>query len=642
MQRRIRLIFAIRVALLSLSLIAVTGNTLGASWATSPYQSTGVPPATGEAGPGPLISTIGHSTDNAVGCSQGQWTAAMPAPVPMARYGFAQNGTDFYFMGGQIGSVINAAYKYSAATDQWTSLAPIPLPGGGYYTSAAYYSGKIYVVGGLTDDPSNMLHIYDIASNTWTRGPDMPQFTYGAATGAHNGRVYVAGGLMTIALFIYDIALNSWSAGSQLLSPYSQGGYTQVGQYLYLVGSSQGGTATQRLDMAAGTWSTGPTWTPARYDMAVASDGTRLYAIGGQSGNNTSVQVDELALADWPGGSWTPSPANLPAPRRANQAGFSTGTRIWSTGGADAGGVRVTDNLFRDTEPCLTATPTVGSTAIPTSTSGSTPSPSPTTTSIATQVTGATFTATPISSPTNTAVATATSTICPLNFADVMHNNIFYPFVKCLACRNIISGYQCGGQGEPCNTNSDPYFRPNTDITRGQIAKIVAEAAGFNEDSDAQIYQDVPTSDIFFRWINRLSNRGLIGGYPCGSTGTEPCVGPANRPYFRPNQAATRGQLAKVVSNAAGFQDPTTQQTYADVPSSNTFYQFIERLSTRGVIGGYPCGTTPQEPCDAQERPYFRWANNVTRGQASKIVANTFFAGCPTLLGGDFSSEIGD
>jgi hypothetical protein len=46
-------------------------------------------------------------------------------------------------------------------------------------------------------------------------------------------------------------------------------------------------------------------------------------------------------------------------------------------------------------------------------------------------------------------------------------------------------------------------------------------------------------------------------------------------------------------------------------------------------MSGYPCGG-PGEPCDPQQRPYFRWGNPVTRGQASKIVANTFYPNCQT------------
>ncbi|MBF6614828.1 MAG: S-layer homology domain-containing protein, partial [Chloroflexi bacterium] len=81
-------------------------------------------------------------------------------------------------------------------------------------------------------------------------------------------------------------------------------------------------------------------------------------------------------------------------------------------------------------------------------------------------------------------------------------------------------------------------------------------------------------------------------------------------------------------SNAAGIADDPGPQIYTDVPPGNPFYDYINRLTNRGVMGGYACGTIPQEPCDAQNRPYFRWGNNTTRGQASKIDANTFFPNC--------------
>lgn len=48
-----------------------------------------------------------------------------------------------------------------------------------------------------------------------------------------------------------------------------------------------------------------------------------------------------------------------------------------------------------------------------------------------------------------------------------------------------------------------------------------------------------------------------------------------------------------------------------------------------GFMGGYPCGS-PGEPCGPTNMPYFRWANNATRGQVSKMVANTFFPACQT------------
>jgi hypothetical protein len=196
-------------------------------------------------------------------------------------------------------------------------------------------------------------------------------------------------------------------------------------------------------------------------------------------------------------------------------------------------------------------------------------------------------------------------------------DNIFYTFIRCLACRGIISGY------------GDGTFRPFNDISRGQIAKMVSNAAGFSEDPGPQLYEDVGSTNPFYQWINRLSNRGHMGGYPCGTVDVEPCIQPDNRPYFRPFVNASRGQLAKIVANAANVGGTPTGVFYTDVQEDNPFYLWIMRLTNIGVMSGYECGG-PGEPCDPQNRPYFRPFANVTRGQASKIVANTFYPNCQT------------
>ena len=119
-----------------------------------------------------------------------------------------------------------------------------------------------------------------------------------------------------------------------------------------------------------------------------------------------------------------------------------------------------------------------------------------------------------------------------------------------------------------------------------------------------------------------------MSGYPCGRTPAEPCLPPENRPYFGPFANATRGQTSKIVANAALLNDPPTGQTFEDVPSSHTFYEFIQRLASRNVMSGYACGG-PFEPCvGPNNRPYFRPGNDVTRGQSAKIVSNTFFPSC--------------
>jgi subtilisin-like proprotein convertase family protein len=268
---------------------------------------------------------------------------------------------------------------------------------------------------------------------------------------------------------------------------------------------------------------------------------------------------------------------------------------------------------------CLTLTTSGGATNTPTNT------PQPPT---------STATATEPAIPTSTVTSTSTPIPpCTIEFADVPPTHTFYPFVHCLACQGIISGYPCGGTGEPCNANNDPYYRPDNPVTRGQIAKIMSESAGFSEPvpSTQQSFEDVPYGSTFWEYIERLYTRSVIGGYQCGINPAEPCIPPDNRPYFRPNAGATRGQLVKIASESAGFTDviPPGQYSFTDVEPGHTFWIYIERLllNRPGAIAGYPCGG-PGEPCDSENRPYFRPNNGVTRGQASKIVANTFFPAC--------------
>jgi hypothetical protein len=271
--------------------------------------------------------------------------------------------------------------------------------------------------------------------------------------------------------------------------------------------------------------------------------------------------------------------------------------------------------------PIATRTPAETASFTPTKTatsiSGNVPSSTPT------SATGQTATSTP-----NLGAGTpsASPTACTIEFEDAPPGSTFSSFITCLACRNIISGYTCGAPGEPCPGS---YFRPNNNVTRGQAAKIIANAAGYNEDipSTRQSFVDVPRFSSFWEYIERVYARGAISGYGCGAEG-EPCPGS----YFRPGAKLTRGQLAKITSNVAGYRETPSGQTFQDVLASNPFYEFIERAVRHNVISGYACGGTNPDTGKAEPCPgaYFRPASNVTRGQTAKIVANTFFPSCQT------------
>jgi hypothetical protein len=258
------------------------------------------------------------------------------------------------------------------------------------------------------------------------------------------------------------------------------------------------------------------------------------------------------------------------------------------------------DTLIERYNPC-TGTPTPKSTMMPRQTDTPTGTPPPT------QTPGG---------------PTATPTQGSIEFTDVAPGSTFYEFIMCMVSRGIINGYTSG-----CETGN-PCFRPNSNVTRGQLSKIVANAAGFNEPVGAQQYEDVAPGSTFFDFVWRLANRGHVSGYACGGPG-EPCVPPNNLPYFRPNSNATRGQISKIVANSAGFSDPPGAQLFEDVPPSHTFHDFIQRLASRSVMGGYACGGVG-EPCGGGNLPYFRPASLATRGQTSKIVANTFYPSCQT------------
>ncbi len=212
-----------------------------------------------------------------------------------------------------------------------------------------------------------------------------------------------------------------------------------------------------------------------------------------------------------------------------------------------------------------------------------------------------------------TTTATPTHSACIVSFRDVPSGSTFFPFVRCLACLGIIGGYP------------DGTFHPNNNVTRGQLSKIVSNAAGFDDPVSAQLFEDVPAGSPFYDYVYRLASRNIIGGYPCGLPG-EPCM-PGNLPYFRPINYATRGQISKIVANAARLNDPPGNRLFEDVTPGSTYFDFVQRLANRGAMSGYPCGG-PGEPCGPGRLPYFRPGNNASRGQTSKITTGIFFPDC--------------
>ena len=136
----------------------------------------------------------------------------------------------------------------------------------------------------------------------------------------------------------------------------------------------------------------------------------------------------------------------------------------------------------------------------------------------------------------------------------------------------------------------------------------VSAAGGIQSACGGQQFTDVCPGDWYYSYVTDLVSSGAVSGYSDGT--------------FRPNATVTRGQIMKVIVVAFGLEGaPAGEQTFADVPTSNPFYDWIEAAAAHGDVNGYNCGGAG-EPCDAQRRQYFHPTANVNRGQIAKMVVN--------------------
>jgi parallel beta-helix repeat protein len=127
-------------------------------------------------------------------------------------------------------------------------------------------------------------------------------------------------------------------------------------------------------------------------------------------------------------------------------------------------------------------------------------------------------------------------------------NNTFWLYIERMAKRGYAAGYPCVPDVDCVLPGNKPYFRWGNNVTRNQLAKILVLANQYStiNPSDPH-FQDVSADNTFYAYVETAYQKGLIGGYPCGGP-FEPCVAPANKPYFRGGANATRGQLSKMVT----------------------------------------------------------------------------------------------
>jgi hypothetical protein len=180
-----------------------------------------------------------------------------------------------------------------------------------------------------------------------------------------------------------------------------------------------------------------------------------------------------------------------------------------------------------------------------------------------------------------------------IQFTDVPIGAPFYTEIGKLAARNITLG---------CGTG---VYCPDAVVTREQMAAFIIRGLGeFNPPIPTQQrFNDVPPNNTFYAFIEELAQRQIS----LGCSGTPP--------LYCPTDTVTREQMAAFLIRAKGEFNPPTppSQRFNDVPPSNPFYKFIDRMAVLNITQG--CSGNPPLYCPSA---------TVTRSQMAAFLVRAF------------------
>jgi hypothetical protein len=180
-----------------------------------------------------------------------------------------------------------------------------------------------------------------------------------------------------------------------------------------------------------------------------------------------------------------------------------------------------------------------------------------------------------------------------MDFPDVPPGNPFYDDIGKLSARGVTLG--CGSG----------FYCPDDPVTREQMAAFILRATGeFNPPTPmTQRFTDVPPQNVFYNFIDRLAELQITLG--CTPDHTQYC----------PHDPVLREQMSAFILRGLGEFDPPTpgSQRFTDVPPSNVFYNFIDRLAVLQIT----LGCTP-------DHTLYCPADPVTRAQMAAFLVRAF------------------
>ncbi len=206
--------------------------------------------------------------------------------------------------------------------DSWQSLADLPKTQEGL--AAALADGTIHTFGSYGNMPTHQ--VYDIATDTWSTGPYMPEGDYwGTAESAADSIFYISD-----KVYSFNITNNQWSSLGTFGDFIPASAVHE--NTLYIFGLESYAT----YDLATGTWGTF-TPPPSGHGRAAeaVSVGSKIYLIGGNSGYVFEAYTD-MEIYDPATDSWTIGPS-LQTGRYQFGAEYFDG-RLYVVGGRNEAG----------------------------------------------------------------------------------------------------------------------------------------------------------------------------------------------------------------------------------------------------------------------------------------------------------------
>lgn len=119
----------------------------------------------------------------------------------------------------------------------------------------------------------------------------------------------------------------------------------------------------------------------------------------------------------------------------------------------------------------------------------------------------------------------------------------------------------------------DGTFRADQAVTREEFATMVSRLMmGDSLEAFENKYSDISDERYSALHVAHLVNKGILTGYEDG--------------LFRPHEAMTRAEVAKVIDKVVGYQQGRAASYYKDVPTTYWAHDSIMRVSSMGYMNG--------------------------------------------------------